>query len=228
MWARGYLEPDRPAPPSLDEWAALMPVPVLGFVPQPHLDELGGSNASGTSNGIVYERTVRVSYTLWRIPEDREDPRNLADLPDDLQRALDTSPPVELPDWVMEARRRAHYPSLWDAVSTAWYSPERADARPTLEHELVRHVNYILINRHPEPTDVDGDGIPRPEAWDRVADSHVEHGVEVQVNGRAVDGIRIDTDPYVYALGADLGDRMLTVVVDRDDLQYLRLAFADR
>ncbi|MGN6125146.1 MAG: hypothetical protein ACTHON_01135, partial [Humibacter sp.] len=141
------------------------------------------------------------------MPEDRDDPRNLAELPEELRLALDTPPPVELPEWMTESRRLARFPLLWDSVSTAWHSAEAYEERrahpPTLEQELVQHVNYILMNKHPEPGDRGPDGIPRDEAWHRVHESHVEQGVDVEVNGRVVSGIRIDTDPYVYAVGAD-------------------------
>jgi hypothetical protein len=48
------------------------------------------------------------------------------------------------------------------------------------------------------------------------------------VNGETVEGVCIDTDPHVYVVGADLGDRMLIAVFDRDALPYLQIAFTDR
>ncbi|WP_243061904.1 hypothetical protein [Humibacter sp. RRB41] len=229
MWVDRTKDPaDRPPPPSIDDWAALIPVPVLGLVQQSSVEEFGGGSNAQTSNGVTLERSVRISYTLWRFPEDKDDPRNLAELTDDMRRSLDTPPPVRLPEWIVKTRRLMRYPFLWDAVSTAWYSPDRYNGRPALEQELAQHANNILVNKHPEPGDRDADGVTRREAWERVRESHVQHGFEIEVNGRAVDGIRIDTDPYVYAVAADLGDRMLTAVFDRDVLPYLRLAFADR
>jgi hypothetical protein len=228
MWATRSAESDQPAPPSIDDWAALMPVPLLGLVPQASVDEAAGGSIAGVADGVTHERTVRITYTLWRVPEHKDDPRNLAELDDDTRRVLDTPIPPGRPVWIREFVRRLRYPLLWDAVSTAWYSPDRRGERPTIVDELVQHANYVLVNRHPEPGDRDGQGLHRPEAWERVRETHVEHGIAVTVNGDEVDGIRIDTDPYVYAVGADLGDRMLTAVFDRDDLPYLHIAFADR
>ena len=44
-----------------------------------------------------------------------------------------------------------------------------------------------------------------------------------------ISGVRIDTNPNVLALGADLGaGRILTVVIDRTALPYLNLEFGNR
>lgn len=222
----GNAGSDRPAPPSIDDWAGLLPVPVLGLVQQASIEEFGGGSNAQTANGVTLDRSVRISYTLWRFPEKKDDPRNLAELTDDMRRALDTPPPRALPEWLAEHRRRMRYPFLWDAVSTAWYSPD-SRRRPSVSEELVEHVNYILMNKHPLPDDRSADGIPRPGAGSRVRESHVQP-VDVTVNGRDVEGVHIDTDPYVYAVGADLGDRLLTAVFDHEHLPHLHLAFADR
>ena len=41
--------------------------------------------------------------------------------------------------------------------------------------------------------------------------------------------LEIDTDPFVYAIGAELSsDTVLTAVVPRDALQHIRIGFARR
>ena len=48
------------------------------------------------------------------------------------------------------------------------------------------------------------------------------------IDGIEVPGLHIDTDPHVYAVGTDLRDRVLTVVVAREHLPYIVLAFETR
>jgi hypothetical protein len=43
-----------------------------------------------------------------------------------------------------------------------------------------------------------------------------------------VPGMRIDTDPDVFAVGASMGDRILTAVIPRDHLPYVTVTFATR
>jgi len=47
-----------------------------------------------------------------------------------------------------------------------------------------------------------------------VSERHIEP-VNVLIDGIEVPGLHIDTDPHVYAVGADLRDRVLTAVVAR-------------
>lgn len=60
-----------------------------------------------------------------------------------------------------------------------------------------------------------------------VAEHHIER-FGVSIDGVEVPGLRIDTDPHVYAVGADLGDRILTAVVAREHLPHVEIAFETR
>lgn len=228
MQSRGVLPEDAPDPRlRLIEQLRAMPVPILGLVPQPHIEDWGSfSMSSGTSNGVMHEMTVGISYTLWRNPADRDDPINLAELDDESRRAAEMQTPWPRPKWLLETVARMRYPMLQEVVRTTW----RADNphRPTPAAELVQHVNHVLMNQYParsarDPVALRG----RPEP--PVDEHHVEYGVPVVINGVAVQGMRIDTDPHVLGIGADLrAGGLLTAVIDRDALSYLTIEFATR
>jgi hypothetical protein len=213
---------DFPPPPTVDEVASLFTVPVMSFIPQPSLEELGvGTTSSSSNGGPTTIDNVSISYTLWRNPGNRKDPANLAVLSDVDREALDTVPVRALPAWLMVGRERMRYPALWEAVMTTrvldthWQTPEST---------LVDHVNHIMTNTFREQGVVGG----FPGELDApVTEEHIEH-VTVLVDGAEVPGMRIDTDPNVYAVGAALGDRILTAVVSRDHLPYVTVAFATR
>jgi hypothetical protein len=137
---------------------------------------------------------VSISYTLWRIPDDHDDPANLVVLSESERDALDTVPARPLPDWLMMQREMMRYPALWEAVMTTrvldaeWQTPETT---------LVGHVNHILMNTFREQRVVGG----FPGKLDSpVTERHIEHAA-VTVDGCDLPGMRIDTDPDVYAVG---------------------------
>jgi hypothetical protein len=206
-----------------------MPVPVLGFVDQPHLEDWGAIGvSSGTRNGVLDSCEVSISYTLWRHPDDRSDPANLDDL-DDLderqRRALEVDPPWPRPSWLLEQLRRMRYPMLWECVRTRWCrAPGEVD---TVDAQLVAHVNHVLMNRFRQ-TRVMEDA--RPYDIDNPVDERcVETGIPVMVDGAASGGVRIDTDPDVYGVGVDLGAHaVVTAAIPRDALAYVDIAFAVR
>jgi hypothetical protein len=209
-------------PPTVDEVASLFAVPVMSFVPQPSLEELGvGTTRSSSNGGPTTLDNVCISYTLWRNPGNRKDPANLAVLSDVEREALDTIPVRALPDWFLVQRERMHYPALWEAVMTTrildteWQTPEST---------LVDHVNHTLTNTFREQRVIGG--FPG-ELDSPVTERHIEY-VTVRVDGTDVPGMRIDTDPNVFAVGAALGDRILTAVVARDHVPYVAVAFATR
>ncbi|WP_167046741.1 hypothetical protein [Salinibacterium sp. ZJ454] len=216
-------EPDDfPPPPTVDEVASVFTVPVMSFIPQPSLEERGVVTTGSSSNGgEMTLDSVAISYTLWRNPLDHTDPANLADLSDFEREALDTAPVSPQPDWFMEQRELMRYPMLGEAVMTTrvrdaeWQTPEST---------LVGHVNYILMNQFREQRVVGG----FPGVLDSpVTERHIEPAT-VPIDEVEVPGMRIDTDPHVYAVGADLGDRILTAVIARDDLSHVTLAFVTR
>ncbi len=228
MQVRGVLPEDAPDPSlGLIERLRAMPVPIRGLVAQPHIEVWGSfSMSSGTSNGVMQEMTAGISYTLWRNPADRDDPLNLAELDDESRRAVDMQTPWLRPQWLLETVARMRYPMLREVARTTW----RADGphRPTPAADLVHHVNHVLMNQYPARSARDPDARRgRPES--PVDERHIEHGPPVVVNGAAVAGMRIDTDPHVLGIGADLGSAgVLNAVLDRDALPYVVVEFATR
>jgi len=214
---------DVPAPPTPDEVAAGFPVPLLTLVGQDTVEEASAGTESQTSNGRVVMEAVTLSYTLWRNPEDHEDPTNLAELPEDIRASLDITPPWPLPPWIVQWRARMRYPLLWDAVRTTWVS-EPSD-RQTPAATLLQHANYILMNTFREER-MRG-GFPG-ELAAPLTEEHIEHGIPIMVDGVEVAGMRVDGDPHVFGVAADLGGRILTAVFAREHLPFLTVAFKDR
>lgn len=201
-----------------------MPVPVIGLIDQRTLDPADisfSSQSDGTSFSMM---TVAESSTLWRNPDDRSDPVNLAELDDDTRRALDDVPPWPRPSWLVEEVERMRYPRLMEAVRTTWLREDTEHT--TLERLLVDHVNHILMNQFREAL---GLGI---RDWDSPAlttERMVRDGIELRIDGTAVAGAMIDTDPFVYAVGTKLRNGgTLTAVVPREHLPYITLEFSTR
>lgn len=115
------------------------------------------------------------------------------------------------------------YPQLWDAVRTTHISD--GSTWHTLELALVEHVSYIAMNTFRAQRmrgSMPGELIDRPQV------SHIEQDVPILIDGDEATGIRFDTDPHVFGVAANLGDRMLTAAFSRDQLPYFRLEFATR
>lgn len=212
----GEDEPD----PSLQrlEQARQLPVPIVGLVPQPHLEDWGALGVgTGTRNGVLDSCEVSISYTLWRNPDEPDDPANLAELDPERRRALATEPPWPRPPWLVEQVRRMRYPMLWECVRTRW--SREPDVFDTVTAQLVNHVNNTLVNQFQTPSLGDGP----------VDERSVEPGIPVPVDGVTREAFRIDTDPHVYGVGVDLdAQTVLTAVIPRDALPYVEIAFAVR
>ena len=130
------------------ELLARMPIPVIEFEEQSTLEVADTSVSSGT-HGTGYDMmAASVSFTLWRKPDDKSDPANLAELDDETRRAIDDVPPWPRPPWVVELVERMRYPRLWEAVRTSWYREESEFT--TVDQLLVDHANYILMNQFRE------------------------------------------------------------------------------
>jgi hypothetical protein len=223
----GIISEDEPDPRlRWREQARHMPVPIFGLVRQPHLEDWDANGiGSGTHDGVLESCEASISYTLWRNPDERGDPVNLAELDQRQRRALEVEPPWPRPQWLVEQVRRMRYPMLWECVRTRWCGRPRAfDSAPAL---LVAHVNDILVNRF-QQTPVVGNDAPHDLA-NPVDRRCVEPDVPVLVDGMAWEGFRVDTDPQVYGLGVDLdAHTVLTAVIPRDALTYVEVAFAAR
>lgn len=221
MQFAGILPEDAPDPRlEMAERLKAMPVPVMGFVPQPTLED---ADQVGLTSGDRM-MAVSITYTLWRNPGDRSDPVNLAELDESTRRALDEEPPWPRPAWILDAVERMRYRTLWEAVRTTWHGG--GVQHPTLTQELTAHVRYLLMNRFREQHGIDG------HDWDSPAlpsEHAVRQGVPVMIDGEAVPGAEMDTDPFVYAVGAPLPTGgFLTAVVPREDLPYVTMAFGRR
>jgi len=223
MQFAGVLPEDAPDP-RLDqaERAKELPVPVRGFIPQPSLEDDDSLALMVQQQGdTMAAMSVSVGYMLWRNPDDRADPVNLADLDDHTRRSLDTVPPWPRPAWLIAQVERMRYPRLWEAVRTSWHA--ETSERTTPGALLMDHARHILMNHFREPAGID------LHEWDSPAfpgTSAVRDGVTVRVEGSDLPGIEIDTDPFVYAVGAALPDGgVLTAVVPRDELPLIELAF---
>jgi hypothetical protein len=194
------------------EQARQLPVPIFGLIPQPHLEDWDAIGVgTGTRNGVLESCEVSIGYTLWRNPDDPDDPVNLAELDEKQRRALEVEPPWPRPPWLVAQVRRMRYPMLWECVRTQWsHEPTASDAA-----HLAAHVNHLLINHFPQAGTVD--------------ERSVETGIPVVVDGVTRQGIRLDTDPHVYGVGVDLGEHtVLTSAIPRDALPYVEVAFAER
>ncbi|RFA07142.1 hypothetical protein B7R21_16615 [Subtercola boreus] len=213
---------DFPAPETISSAAERFQSPIIEMLQQAALTELGvGTVSSSANGGPTTVESVAISYTLWRNPANRDDPANLADLTEKMRASLEVTPVKPLPEWMIERVKLMRYPTLWEAVLTtrpndgAWQTPESV---------LVDHVNHVLGNTFRDERVVGG----FPGELDApVTKRHIEHA-PVVLDSTVVSGMRIDTDTHVYAVGADLGDRIFTAVIAREHLPHLDIAFQTR
>ena len=118
----------------------------------------------------------------------------------------------------MAARRH-----VTNKLRTAYAGASKRD----MGRQLIDHTNYILKNHFrdelglaPGPI---GDG-----SW-RVGASSVNPAATFEIDGEDMPAFEIDTDPFVYALGAQIRpDVVKTLVIARDHLPYIRLALHTR
>ena len=224
----GVLPEDAPDPRLRTiEQLRRMPVPIVGLVPQPGIEDWGALGIESAGGGSVFDRVgASIGYTLWRNPADRSDPVNLAELDEMTRAAVETQPAWPRPQWLIDQVERMLYPMLWEAVRTTW---QRDDVGPLIAAaELVGHVNHVLTNRYHTEWTRDP-AVLEHGLKEHVDERHIENDVPVTVNGVAISGLRIDTDPFVLGIGADLGgNTVLTAVIDREALPFLTIEFATR
>lgn len=203
----------------------LMPIPIMGLAPQPSLEDpdMVGIQYGQDSRGYS-EMSASVTYTLWRNPADRSDPINLAELDEQTRRSIEDVPPWPRPAWLVEGVERMRYLQLWEAVRTTWHRD--ASERSSPARVLAEHMNHVLVNRYRREW-------PGGIAWGRnagdVRNRPANREVTAWVDGVEVQGVEIDTDPIAYGVGAYLGQGgVVTAVLPRDELDYIRIAFARR
>ncbi len=227
MHFAGVLPPDAPDPRDAHrELLRTLAFPLMGLAPQPTIEDhdsfafIEGTDAEGR-----WQMSVSITYTLWRNPADRDDPINLAELDQQTRESLDFEPTWERPAWLIEGALRVRYPMLWEAVRTSWHRDE--SEHTTLARQLIDHANHLLRNQFREQL-----GLPpgphTDTAW-QISESAVNSAVRLDVDGAEVAASEIDTDPFVYAIGARLApDVVTTVVIARDHLPYVRIALSMR
>jgi hypothetical protein len=225
MQFAGVLPEDAPDPRlEREEQLKDMPVPIVVLAPQPSVEFVDFGVSTTSSGSGIDAMKVSMSATLWRNPVDKSDPVNLADLDEDTRRAIDEVPPWPRPAWLVESVDRMRYPMLWEAVQTTWHREETEYS--TLAALLVQHTNYVLMNQFREQL---GLGVHDWSSSALTSERVVRRGVDVSIDEAIVTGSEIDTDPFVYAVGAHLASGgTLTAVVPRDHLPYLTLAFVQR
>ncbi|WP_244893243.1 hypothetical protein [Agreia bicolorata] len=202
-----------------------MPVPVMGLVPQPTLEDDHMESTMISSMSEISQMSVGVSYTLWRNPGDRSDPANLAELDESMRRGLAGLFPAPRPRWLIEQVERMRFPLLWEAVRTTWHRD--ASEFSTVPRILVEHANYVLVNRF--RTELGLTDIGSHRFAYRLTERVINPRATVTVDGIESPACEIDTDPFVYAVGAQLGpSTVVTAVVPRDELDCVDVAFAQR
>jgi hypothetical protein len=112
-----------------------------------------------------------------------------------------------------------------EAVRTTWHR-DRSE-RTSIRSVLLDHVNYILMNQYRQELGLGSN------PWDQLAptvtDLMVNDKVTVLVNGLEVPGAEVDTDPFVYGIGAELaGGGIVTAVLPRAELNRIQIQFATR
>ncbi|WZH38795.1 MAG: hypothetical protein PIR02_08995 [Microbacterium enclense] len=209
----GVIPPDAPDPSiAANERVRALPFRMVGLRPQAALTPLAIPGITETAYATGTARTtVALSYTLWRYPDDRADPRNEVDVDEDLRRSIEQEPPWGRPDWLREQARVFLYPMLWEAVRTT----SHREPSPVAD-ELIDHANHVLRNRFREELGLPA-GPGGGDAW-KVSPTGLGPAT-LRVDGEERPAVRIDTDPFVVGLGLALDPHTVcTVVVPRDDL----------
>lgn len=227
MREAGILPEDAPDPRVA--WAdnlKLMPIPIIGLAPQPSLEDTDSVGLTYCLDDRGYsDMTASITYTLWRNPDDRSDPVNLADLDEKTRRSIEEVPPWPRPRWLIEQVERLRYPQLWEAVRTVWH--RAPSERSSVQCLLVDHVNHILMNQYRQEI------WPGSKPWDQhappVAGRVVNNQARIVINGVSVPGAEVDTDPFVYGVGAQLATGgVVTAVLPRAELESIQLQFTTR
>lgn len=217
---------DAPEPQTVDEATDAFGPGVMTLVPQVSVTELGvstvahSSTAHSSTGRASTMDSIALSYTLWRNPDDRSDPGNLAELADEVIASLDASGARPLPEWMRARLELMRYPSIWEGVMTT----RLESSATTAESTLANHANHVLRNTFRELRVSGG----FPGVLDSPVDERHIRPETLVVDGVDVPGLLIESDPHVMAVGAELGDRILTAVVARDHLPYLTLEFSTR
>jgi hypothetical protein len=116
----GVVPTDAPDP-SIESEARLrgLDFPVFQLKPQPSLTRAAIVGQMESTGSIGQdELSVLFTYTLWKYPDDRSDPRNEIELDEQTRRSIEEEPPWGRPAWLIEQAQIFRYPMLWEAVRT--------------------------------------------------------------------------------------------------------------
>lgn len=189
--------------------------PVFGLAPQRELTRTPISSFSETGVPAAPSMVwVAFTYTLWRYPDDRSDPRNEVELDERTRRAIEEEPPWGRPAWLVEQAQIFRYPMLWEAVRTTW----EATPGQSLSEHLRAHADHVLRNSFREELGLPA-GPTRRDDW-KIRPAAVTDAV-ISVDGEDRAGLRIDTDPFITAVAFRVDDHVVcTSVVPRDSLEF--------
>jgi hypothetical protein len=212
---------DVPEPKTVDDAADEFGLAVMTLVPQVSIAELGVSTVAHSRDGAArVTDSVAISFTVWRNPKDRTDPGNLADIADEVLASLDVPTARPLPAWMRDRLELMKYPTIWEGVMTT----RRTGPSVTVEQTLVDHANHVLRNTFAELRVSDA----LPGELDLPVGAQNVEPTRLIIDGSEMSGVTIGSDPHIVAVGADLGDRILTAVLARDHLPFLTLEFSTR
>ncbi|WP_326962244.1 hypothetical protein [Arthrobacter sp. MP_M7] len=92
---------------------------------------------------------------------------------------------------------------------------------------LVDHVNCVLTNQYRQELGLSDN--PSDQAAPAVTGRMTNDQVSVLVNGVDVPGAEVDTDPFLYGIGAEpAGGGVVTAVLPRNEPKLIRVQFTPR
>lgn len=199
---------ERPDPRrGIEEVRSRFPVPVASLVAQPALEIAHAVINSASHNASLEEMSAIVTYTLWRNPDDRTDPVNLA--------ATD----------VASNPFGTEYPLLYEAVRTTWISDE-SNGTP-VDSLLAHHVQHILRNQFGVLRPTDDAELDAALPHEIVAADLVQPRDALMVDGEESPAYEIESFPQVYGVGALLpSGGVVTAVVPRSEIDHVNIAFS--
>lgn len=224
----GVLPEDAPDPRlEMKERLRGLSFPVMGLTPQPAAEDIDAiAIADARGMGGQSQCAVSLSYLLWRNPVDRSDPVNLAELDEEERAALEVEPPWPRPAWLREYVDMMRYPQLWEAVRTSWNRD--LSEHTTVPRQLVDHANHILRNKFRTQLGLEAGPIHEDGDWEIKAPA-VDSSATLEIDGAPVEACEIDTDPFLYAIGAQVGAHVVaTIVIAREHLPFVRVSLTTR
>lgn len=203
----GITVRDLPAPPTVDQVVQRLAWPVFAFVAQPHLEE-GSYGTKGVNDQLM---EASLTYSVYRHPDDLENPSNFAEDIASTQSAIAKAVSDKQPEWFMESLRRRRYPMLWEAVSTTRLG---LDADRSLAERLAERVNHVLINTV-ESRRRSSEGAP-PTLDHEVAAGDAQSGFTLNIDGTDIEALLLDSDPDVIGWAAEVDDCAVLIAFSRD------------